>query len=64
MAGESRFERPVRRGRVDDGGGEAEAGEKLYYHLTLLAENQEGYKNLLKLSSDAYLEGYYMQAPV
>jgi DNA polymerase-3 subunit alpha len=61
MAGESRFERPVRRGRVDDGGGEGEAGEKLYYHLTLLAENDLGYKNLLKLSSDAYLEGYYMK---
>jgi DNA polymerase III subunit alpha len=61
MAGESRFERPVRRGRLDDGGGEGEAGEKLYYHLTLLAENDLGYKNLLKLSSDAYLEGYYMK---
>ena len=34
------------------------AGEKLYYHLTLLAEDGQGYKNLLKLSSAAYLEGY------
>jgi DNA polymerase-3 subunit alpha len=59
MAGESRFERPVRRGRVDDTGGEAEAGEKLYYHLTLLAETHQGYKNLMKLSSEAYLEGYF-----
>ncbi|HET6965347.1 MAG TPA: DNA polymerase III subunit alpha [Acidimicrobiales bacterium] len=59
MAGESRFERPVRRGRVDDTGGDADAGEKLYYHLTLLAENNQGYKNLLKLSSEAYLEGYF-----
>lgn len=59
MAGESRFERPVRRGRIDDGGGEGETGEKLYYHLTLLAETGTGYKNLLKLSSDAYLEGYF-----
>jgi DNA polymerase III subunit alpha len=59
MAGESRFERPVRRGRMDDGGGDAEAGEKLYYHLTLLAETDQGYKNLLKLSSEAYLEGYF-----
>jgi DNA polymerase-3 subunit alpha len=58
QAAESRFERPVRRGRIDDGGGDAEAGEKLYYHLTLLAENAQGYKNLLKLSSAAYLEGY------
>jgi DNA polymerase-3 subunit alpha len=59
MAGESRFERPVRRGRVDDGGGDAEAGEKLYYHLTLLAESDRGYKNLMKLSSATYLEGYF-----
>src|SRR5579862_4106582 len=59
MAGESRFERPVRRGRVDDGGGEGEAGEKLYYHLTLLAETNQGYKNLMQLSSSAYLEGYF-----
>jgi len=59
MAGESRFERPVRRGRVDDGGGEGERGEKLYYHLTLLAESTQGYKNLIKLSSAAFLEGYF-----
>ncbi len=58
QAAESRFERPVRRGRIDDGGGDAAAGEKLYYHLTLLAEDGQGYKNLLKLSSAAYLEGY------
>jgi DNA polymerase-3 subunit alpha len=59
MAGESRFDRPLRRGRMDDGGGDAEAGEKLYYHLTLLAETNQGYKNLMKLSSEAYLEGYW-----
>ncbi|MBW3626570.1 MAG: DNA polymerase III subunit alpha, partial [Actinobacteria bacterium] len=58
MAGESRHERPRRRGRVDDGGGQSDGGEKLYYHLTLLAENDAGYRNLLKLSSRAYLEGY------
>ena len=59
MAGESRHERPVRRGRVDDTGGDSGEGEKLYYHLTLLAETTQGYKNLMKLSSAAYLEGYY-----
>lgn len=32
--------------------------EKLY-HITLLAENNEGYQNLLKLTTDAYLEGFY-----
>ena len=59
MAGESRHERPARRGKVDDTGGDTGGGEKLYYHLTLLAESNEGYRNLLKLSSAAYLEGYY-----
>lgn len=29
------------------------------YHLILLAENNEGYKNLLKLVSIAHLEGFY-----
>jgi len=59
MAAESRHERPVRRGKVDDTGGDVAGGEKLYYHLTLLAESNDGYRNLLKLSSAAYLEGYY-----
>ena len=34
-------------------------GTKRYYHLTLLAKNLEGYKNLIKLVSIANLEGYY-----
>jgi DNA polymerase-3 subunit alpha len=59
MAAESRHDRPVRRGKVDDTGGDVDGGEKLYYHLTLLAETTAGYRNLLKLSSAAYLEGYY-----
>ncbi|MBQ0015657.1 MAG: DNA polymerase III subunit alpha [Bacteroidales bacterium] len=29
------------------------------YHLILLAKNKEGYKNLCKLSSIAYTDGYY-----
>jgi DNA polymerase-3 subunit alpha len=29
------------------------------YHLTLLAENEVGYRNLMKLASRAYLEGFY-----
>ena len=64
MAGESRHERPVRRGRVDDTGGDVEGGQKLYYHLTLLAETVEGYRNLMQLSSAAYLEGYYYKPRV
>jgi DNA polymerase-3 subunit alpha len=30
-----------------------------YYHLTLLAETYEGYKNLMRLTSLAHLEGFY-----
>ena len=59
MAAESRHERPVRRGRIDDTGGDGERGEKLYYHLILLAESNPGYRNLMHLSSKAYLEGYF-----
>ena len=60
MAHDHRSERPARRGaRVDDSGGDAEGGRKLYYHLTLLAENEVGYRNLIQLSSLAFLEGYY-----
>ena len=64
MAHDSRFERPARRGRVDDTGGDAEGGRKLYYHLTLLAETNEGYKNLIQLASRAFLEGYYYKPRV
>ncbi len=59
MAHEDRRDRPPRRGKLDDSGGSTEGGEKLYYHLTLLAENNTGYKNLIQLSSRAFLEGYY-----
>jgi len=59
MAHDSRLERPSRRGKVDDTGGDAEGGKKLYYHLTLLAEDNVGYRNLIQLSSRAYMEGYY-----
>ena len=59
MAKEHRDERPQKRGRDDDSGGETDQGDKMYYHLTLLAENNEGYKNLVKLSSRAFMEGYY-----
>ncbi|MGZ4309950.1 MAG: DNA polymerase III subunit alpha, partial [Gaiellaceae bacterium] len=38
--------------------------EKGYAHLTLLAESNEGYANLIKLSSLGYLEGYYYKPRV
>ena len=59
MAHDHRSERPARRGRLDDSGGETDTGQKLYYHLTLLAENEAGYRNLIQLSSSAFMEGYY-----
>jgi len=30
-----------------------------YFHLILIAKNETGYKNLIKLGSKAYLEGFY-----
>ena len=59
MAHESRQERPARRGRLDDSGGATDGGQKLYYHLTLLAEDGDGYRNLIQLASRAFMEGYY-----
>ncbi|MFQ5714266.1 MAG: DNA polymerase III subunit alpha [Candidatus Scalinduaceae bacterium] len=41
-----------------------EAGKEHIYHLTLLAENNEGYKNLLKLTTSSYLEGFYYKPRV
>ena len=35
------------------------AGELPYYHLVLLAENFEGYKNLVYLASKAFTDGFY-----
>ena len=64
MAHESRAERPTRRGRLDDSGGETEGGRKLYYHLTLLAEDVIGYRNLIQVASRAFLEGYYYKPRV
>ncbi|MGZ4689061.1 MAG: DNA polymerase III subunit alpha [Acidimicrobiia bacterium] len=65
QAYEHRTERPARRGStVDDSGGEVEGGRKAYYHLTALAETLTGYRNLIQLSSRAYLEGYYQKPKV
>ncbi|HKO15669.1 MAG TPA: DNA polymerase III subunit alpha [Gemmatimonadaceae bacterium] len=39
--------------------GRPQNGGKPYYHLVLLASSQQGYHNLVKLSSLAYMEGFY-----
>jgi DNA polymerase III subunit alpha len=40
------------------------AQTKGYAHLTLLAESNEGYANLIKLASAGFLEGYYYKPRV
>jgi len=37
---------------------------KPYFHLIILAENETGYRNLVKLSSLAYTEGFYSKPRV
>ncbi len=39
-------------------------GEKANYHLTVLAADDDGYRNLVKLVSTAYLEGFYYRPRV
>mgnify|MGYP005753196199 FL=1 len=43
---------------------EATAGEDRYYHLVLLAENNTGYANLVKIVSRGFTEGYYYKPRV
>ncbi len=43
---------------------EAGAGEDRYYHLILLAENNEGYANLMKIVSKGFVEGFYYKPRV
>jgi len=39
--------------------GKLQATDRNYYHLVLLARDMQGYKNLIKLSSLGYTEGFY-----
>ncbi|MEZ6149942.1 MAG: DNA polymerase III subunit alpha [Pirellulaceae bacterium] len=50
VAPESRFTR-----------GNASSSKEAAYHLTLLAKNRVGFKNLIKLASKASLEGFYFK---
>ncbi len=43
---------------------ETTGGEDRYYHLVLLAENQEGYQNLMKIVSVGFTEGFYYRPRV
>ena len=43
---------------------EASHGDDRYYHLVLLAENNEGYQNLIKIVSKGFVDGYYYKPRV
>ena len=47
--------------RFDKSGG---SDDDRYYHLVLLAENNEGYSNLMKIVSIGFTEGYYYKPRV
>ena len=39
-------------------------GEDRYYHLVLLAENDQGYQNLMKIVSKGFVDGFYYKPRV
>ncbi|MCI5516848.1 MAG: DNA polymerase III subunit alpha [Roseburia sp.] len=43
---------------------ETNSGEDRYYHMVLLAENNTGYQNLIKIVSIGFTEGYYYRPRV
>ncbi|MCM1569627.1 MAG: DNA polymerase III subunit alpha [Roseburia sp.] len=43
---------------------ELTGGEERYHHLVLLAENNQGYANLMKIVSKGFTEGYYYKPRV
>ena len=43
---------------------ETASGEDRYYHLVLLAENDQGYHNLMKIVSKGYVDGFYYKPRV
>lgn len=51
----SRFDREAAKGAEDD---------SRYHHLVLLAENDEGYRNLVKIVSKGFTEGFYYKPRV
>jgi DNA polymerase III subunit alpha len=44
--------------------GDRRKGDEPYFHLTAVAATDAGYRNLMKLSSRAYLEGYWYKPRV
>ena len=48
----------------DESTGTGKKTKENYNHLTLICENETGWKNLLKLSSSSHLEGFYYKPRV
>ena len=42
---------------------DADSAKEASYHLTLLAQNKTGFRNLIRLASRAHLEGFYYKPP-
>jgi DNA polymerase-3 subunit alpha len=59
MAPGSRLEKS--KVRWGDGGGDDISGGGAFTHITMWAENNAGMNNLFRLSSEAYLTGYYFK---
>jgi DNA polymerase-3 subunit alpha len=59
IAGMEAYVAPGRRTDRTTSAGAGAGDERYAYHLTLLARNGAGFRNLLRLSSRSYLEGYY-----
>ncbi|HQR06256.1 MAG TPA: DNA polymerase III subunit alpha [Gemmatales bacterium] len=55
IVGYEAYVAPGKRQEKDNKG----SGGEYSYHLTMLAHNTKGFKNLIKLASMAYLEGFY-----
>src|SRR3989344_7674737 len=52
----------VTQGQITDR--ELKRGEKNFYYLTLLAKNYAGYVNLMRLTTEAHLRGFYYRPRV
>ncbi len=48
-------------GKISEKDIPVEPGEKPYYPLVLLAENEDGYRNLVYLASKAFTDGFYIK---
>jgi DNA polymerase-3 subunit alpha len=66
QAEESRLDRSSNSSRAEDQGLDVAttSSNKNYYHLSLLCETTEGYRNLVALSSEAFLSGYHRKPRV